>query len=323
MNVPVIDADQVEKSLSMAECIDAMQDLYANESSSMALQPKRIVSHFDVNSVALVMPSFSERLGLFAVKLVTEFKSNPEKYSLPTQGGLTILMDSKNSVILAMLDSAAVTALRTGAVSGLATRYLSRENSREIGSIGSGQQARSMLEAVCSVRKKIRRAKVYSRNRENSQRFAKEMEQKLGITVESVTERSQASKGVDILNVATNSSTPVTSWLEIDTGTHVNSVGTLPDRREMDLETIIKSELFVDTKDGVTTEAGDVLHAINSGRLMASDIKGDLFELVSGSKAGRTDSTTVTLFKSVGFALQDVYASERVFAHLFGTSNRG
>lgn len=307
----------------MSECIDTMEDLYSTESSSMSLQPKRIVTHFDPESVALVMPSFSPRLGLFAVKLVTEFKGNPSKYSLPVQGGLTLLMDSRNSAVLAMLDSAAVTAIRTGAVSGLATRYLSRDDSEHVGSIGSGQQARAMLQAVCSVRKEIRHVKVYSRSRDNSRRFAQEMERKLGILVESVSDRRDATSGIDILNVATNSSTPVTSWVEIPPGAHINSVGTLPDRREIDLETILRSELFVDTKEGVTTEAGDVLHAIKSGRLEPDDIKGDLFELVSGSKPGRRDSTAVTLFKSVGFALQDVYASGRVISNLFRSSNRG
>lgn len=322
LRVPIIDAKEIQKSLTMLECIDAMEDLYSTESSAMSLQPKRIVTRFDSDSVALVMPSFSSRLGLFAVKVVTEFKKNPTKYSLPVQGGLTLLMNSKNSAMLAMLDSAGLTAVRTGAVSGLATRYLSREDSEQVGSIGSGQQARTMLEAVCAVRKKIRRARVYSRNSNNSGKFAEEMEEKLGIVIESVSERRNATNGVDVLNVATNSSIPVTSWEEIPPGTHINSIGTLPDRREMDLETVLRSELFVDTKEGVISEAGDVIHAMKSGRLKPDDIKGDLFELVSGSKAGRTDTRAITLFKSVGFALQDVYASGRILSNLFGSSNR-
>ncbi len=321
MNVPILSGDQVRANLSMADCIDAMEDLYSKESSSFSRQSKRIVTSVDSDSVVLTMPAFSERLGLFVVKIVTEFKRNPERYSLPVQGGLTLLMSSKSSQVLAMLDSPAITALRTGAVSGLATRYLSREDSERVGLIGSGQQARSMLEAVCTVRKKIKYAKVYSRNRSNGARFASEMKDRLGIEITAVSDRKTALKDIDILNVATNSSTPVVAWEEIPPDSHVNSVGTLPERREMDLQTILNSDLFVDTREGVIEEAGDVLHAIQSGNLSPSDIKADLFELVSRSKAKKSDSGRVTLFKSVGFALQDVYASDRVWKSLSAKSN--
>jgi len=249
---------------------------------------------------------------MFAVKIVTEYKRNPGKYSMPVQGGLTVLMNSRNSSILAMLDSPSITSIRTGAVSGLATKYLSRADSQQVGSIGSGQQARAMLEAVCAVRK-IQRVKVYSRDPKNSNLFAAEMAEKLDIPIEAVTDRKKAAESVDILNVATNSSTPVVNWEEIPENVHINSVGTLPERRELDLDTIVNSELYVDTKEGVLNEAGDVMHAIHSGKLKESDVRADLFQLVTQSCPGRTNETKTTLFKSVGFALQDVYASSRVY----------
>ena len=322
MNVPTLTADQVQSNLAMKDCISAMEELYSHEADSVSKQPKRIVTVIDPDSVILTMPSFSEKLALFAVKIVTEFKRNPENYSLPVQGGLTILMDSRNSATLAMLDSPAVTALRTGAVSGLATKILSRQDSSQLGVIGSGQQARAMLEAVCSVRK-IKSARVYSRNQSNSTRFALEMQEKLGLPIESVSDRRTAMNNADILNVATNSSTPVVAWEEIASGTHINSVGTLADRRELDLETILRSDLYVDTKEGVLAEAGDVLYALKSEQLKPSDIKGDLFELVSSTrKFSRKNETQVTLFKSVGFALQDVYASAYIYRNfLRGNSN--
>ncbi len=322
MNIPILSADQVQSNLTMKGCISAMEDLYSHEAGSISKQPKRIVTVIDPDSVILTMPSFSEKLGLFAVKIITEFKRNPENYSLPVQGGLTLLMDSGNSATLAMLDSPAVTALRTGAVAGLATKILSRENSSQVGVIGSGQQARAMLEAVCSVRK-IRSARVYSRNQNNSTRFALEMQEKLGLPIESVSDRKAAVRNADILNIATNSSTPVVVWEEISPGTHVNSVGTLPDRRELDLETVLRSDLYVDTKEGVLAEAGDVLHAVKSGQLTPGDIKGDLFELVSGARQfSRKNVTQITLFKSVGLALQDVYASAYIYRNfLHGESN--
>ena len=180
----IIDAEKVRSNLTMADCIDDMEELYSNEESSMIHQPKRVVTRIDNESVILTMPSFSDRLGMFAVKIVTEYKKNPEKNSLPVQGGLTVLMNSRNSSILALLDSPTITSIRTGAVSGLATKYLSRADSQEVGSIGSGQQARAMLEAVCVVRE-IKHAKVYSRDPTNSNLFATEMSDKLDITVRS------------------------------------------------------------------------------------------------------------------------------------------
>jgi ornithine cyclodeaminase len=297
-----------------------MEELYSNEESSMILQPKRVVTHIDNESVILTMPSFSTRLGLFAVKIVSEYKKNPEKNSLPVQGGLTVLMSSRSSSILALLDSPTITSIRTGAVSGLATKYLSRSASQEVGSIGSGQQARAMLEAACVVRK-IKHAKVFSRDSRNSNLFAVEMSDKLDITVEAVRDRKSASEGVDILNVATNSSIPVLSWDEIPKNIHINSVGTLPERRELDLDTIVNSELYVDTKVGVLSDAGDVIHAVHSGKLKESTIKGDLFELVTGTRQAKTDLSGTTLFKSVGFALQDVYACNRVFHNVSRSNN--
>ena len=305
----------------MHDCIEAMKDLYSNEADSISHQPRRNVTVIDPDSVILTMPAFSQKLGFFAVKIVTEFKKNPERFSLPIQGGMTLLMDSRNSAILAMMDSPAVTALRTGAVSGLATSLLSREKSRKIGLIGSGQQARAMLEAVCAVRK-IESAKIYSRNPKNAIQFASEMENKLGLPIETVAERKIATRDADILNVATNSSTPVLSWEEIIPGTHINSVGTLPDRQELDLETVVRSDLFVDTKQGVLTEAGDVLNAVKSGRLTPNDIKADLFQLVSNSRERPGSQDRVTLFKSVGFALQDVYASAYVYRNLYGEKSQ-
>jgi ornithine cyclodeaminase len=301
----------------MRDCIEAMKDLYASEADSVSRQPRRNVTIIDPDSVILTMPAFSQKLGFFAVKIVTEFKRNPERYSMPIQGGRTLLMDSRNSAILAMLDSPAVTALRTGAVSGLATSLLSREKSRKIGLIGSGQQARAMLEAACVVRK-IESAKIFSRTPKNAQRFASDMGKKLGLPIETVTERKMVLQDADILNVATNSSTPVLSWEEIPPGIHINSVGTLPDRQELDLETVVSSDLFVDTKEGVLAEAGDVLNAVKSGRLTPNDIKGDLFQLVSNSPRLPGNQDRVTLFKSVGFALQDVYACAYIYRNLYG-----
>ncbi|MGI0085745.1 MAG: ornithine cyclodeaminase family protein, partial [Nitrososphaerales archaeon] len=290
----------------------AMEDLYRKESMEIASQPMRTLNRLDEDSIILTMPSYSRRLKRFAVKIVSEYRNNPKNFSLPVQGGVIVLIDANNSQALAILESATLTATRTGAVSGLATRLLSREDSNSVAVVGSGQQARAQLEAVCLVRK-IYDARVFSRDFSHAERFAAEMSSNLGVTCVPHSERRTALRGADIIILATNSSEPVLEWGEVSRGAHINSIGTLPERRELDLDTVCKSRLYVDAREGVLKEAGDVIHAISSGRITENHILGDLGELLSGKSKGRQDRKDVTLFKSVGFAMQDVYASDRVF----------
>jgi alanine dehydrogenase len=286
--------------------------MYFDEADNIGTQPMRTLLRPSNDSLVLVMPAHSKFLKRLSVKVISEFKNNPHNFGLPVQGGKTLLIDAKNSESLAILDSSMLTSIRTGAVSGLATKILARKDSKVVGIIGSGQQARTMLEAICAVRR-ISNAKVYSPISENAERYGKEMSEKLRIQVNVAKERSLATKEADIIILATNSSNPVVSWRDVPEGCHINSVGTLPERRELDDETIANSKLFVDFRDGVLKEAGDFMHAIESGIIPPHNIKADLSELVRGSKAGRDSEKQVTLFKSVGFALQDVYAASSVY----------
>jgi alanine dehydrogenase len=312
MNFISLDGETIDEQLTMEECLGAMEDLFLNEGSSIAKQPMRTLLRVDPDSIIFTMPSHSPRLKRFAVKIVTEYKRNPERRSMPVQGGIIVLMDAEDSRVLATLDSSRITAIRTGAVSGLATKYLSRADSEVVAVVGSGQQARTMLEAVSRVRR-IKSALVHSRNLDNARRFASEMSVKLGIQVEPFSKKEDALKKADIINVATNSSIPVLNWSEVPVGAHLNSIGTLPERRELDRDAVCNSSIFVDTMEGVLKEAGDVIDAISSRALKKEAIRGDLSQLVKKEIVGRKDDSEVTLFKSVGFALQDVYASSFVY----------
>ena len=310
-----LNASDVRRALSVRECIDVMSDLYEDEAADVFAQPPRTVIRIDSSSVILTMPAYSPKLRRFATKIVTEYKENPLRNGGPIQGGVTVLMDSSDSKVLAILDSPEVTAIRTGAVSGLATKFLSRPDSEAVASIGSGQQARSMFRAVAAVRN-IKKGYVYSRNPENASLFASELSRDLGFEIRKCSARDEALKNADIVNLATNSATPVVKRSEIADGAHINSVGTLPDRQELDIQTIIDSALFVDTKEGVLREAGDIISAIKHGRISEKSIRGDLSQLARGIVKGREENVQITLFKSVGFALQDVYASSFVYTKL-------
>jgi ornithine cyclodeaminase/alanine dehydrogenase-like protein (mu-crystallin family) len=310
-----ISKDEIEDCVSMKDCIECLEKLFRYEGDKIARQPMRSFVTPDEDSVIFTMPALSEKLRRFSVKVVTEYKQNPVRFGLPVQGGITILLDAENSNLLALIDSAALTALRTGALVGLATKIISREDSRRVAVIGCGQQARKMLEAVCTVRE-VKSVRAYSRTFEHSRLFAQEMTRKLDGRIEIVEceSRKSALQDSDIVLLATNSKEPVIAWKELkEGGIHVNSIGTLPDRRELDAETIRNCRIFVDFKDGVMKEAGDIIFALSSGAITESQIEADLPELVRGEKVGRRGSYENTLFKSVGFALLDVYASSLIY----------
>jgi ornithine cyclodeaminase/alanine dehydrogenase-like protein (mu-crystallin family) len=309
-----LDAHSLSQNLSIRECVDQLELLYSKESEEIALQPLRVLTRIDENSVILTMPGYSKKLERFAVKIVSEYKNNPRLFGRKVQGGIVMLFDSKDGELLATMDSSRLTAIRTGALCGLATKLLSKNDSRKVGIVGSGEQARTQLEAVCAVRN-IEETRVYSRDFSHAEKFAREMSASLKVQVEAAGDKIELRKlDSDILIVATNSARPVLSWKDdVTPGMHINSIGTLPERQELDIETIANSRLFVDIKDGVLHEAGDVMNAIKTGRIDGNHIIGDLSDILLGKKNGRLSSADVTLFKSVGFALLDVYAANKAY----------
>lgn len=317
----VFGQDSVSKLLRMKECIDVIEGMYRDSWDEIQKQQARTITVIDNDSVILTMPGLSNKLKRFAVKIVTEFKRNPTLYNLPVQGGIIILINADNSSILALIDSPTLTAIRTGAVSGVATKLLAREDSSVVTVIGSGKQARTQLEAVCAVRR-ISEVRVYSRRYENAKAFSEEMSNKLNININAYEDRKKALNGADIIITATNSQTPVLDYYDVRSGTHINSIGTLPDRRELGSELLSRSLLFVDNRDGVLREAGDFIYAIKEGKITKDSIIADLSELILSLKPGRMSKEDITVFKSVGFALLDVFACNYLYEKAMRSSER-
>jgi alanine dehydrogenase len=317
-----LDSESLSRNLSIAECMDEIESLYARESEEIAYQPSRVLSRIDQDSIFLTMPGYSPILERFAVKIISEYKNNPKIAGRRVQGGVVMLFDSRNAELLAYIDSVRLTAIRTGAVSGLATKLLSRTDSKKVSVIGSGDQARTQLEAVCAARN-IEEARVFSRDFSHAKDFAAKMSEMLKVQIEAARDKRELCQiREDILIVATNSSNPVLNWTEdISPGMHINSIGALPERQELDLETVANSRLFVDNKQAVLREAGDIINAIKMERIDESHIIGDLSDLVLKKKAGRTNPSDITLFKSVGFALLDVYAANRAYENTRSKNN--
>jgi ornithine cyclodeaminase/alanine dehydrogenase-like protein (mu-crystallin family) len=207
------------------------------------------------------------------------------------------------------MEGASITGLRTAAGSAVATQYLARPEAATVGILGSGVQAESHLVAMCAVRP-VQTAWVYSRDRDRRTDFAKRMAARLGIEVTPVSSARAAVEGADIVVTATTAREPIVDGDWFAEGAHINCVGSgIPDRRELDDKIVQRAKIVVDTHASALEEAGDLLIPLSKGLIGREAIHADLGEVLTGQRVGRTDPQEITIFKSVGVALQDVAAA--------------
>ena len=265
--------------------------------------------------VILIMPALLPETGDFALKVVSIFGQN-RLHGLPTIHALVIALDPATGIPLGLLEGATLTALRTGAASGAATDLLARPEARTLAIFGSGVQARTQFEAVCAVRQ-IEAARVFSPSRDHAQAFATELgrEPWAPPSVSVADTPAAAVREAEIICTATTSSIPVFDGHQLRPGTHINAIGGYtPDMQEVDGATVARALLVVDSRVAALAEAGDLIIPIREGRISAEHIHAELGELVNGTQVGRTDPDQITLFKSVGVAVQDAIAAGRALA---------
>jgi ornithine cyclodeaminase len=258
------------------------------------------------------MPAYLSRSGEFAVKIVSVHPHNSDR-GLPTIHALVVALDAATGRPLALLEGGSLTAIRTGAASGAATDLLARPDARTVAVFGSGVQARTQLEAVSTVRS-IQRAWVYSLDAPGARAFVQEMAGRGPIPDElTIAETPQAAvQQADIICTATTSSTPVFQGGDLQPGTHINAIGAFtPAMQEVDTETVRRSLVVVDSREAAMAEAGDLIIPIQQGAISADWIRAEIGEIVAGVKPGRTNPEQITLFKSVGVAVQDAAAAAR------------
>jgi ornithine cyclodeaminase/alanine dehydrogenase-like protein (mu-crystallin family) len=254
---------------------------------------------------------------MFATKLLFVLNDNPSR-GLDSHQGQVILADGETGELRALLDASAVTAIRTAAVSALATRLLARENSDVLAIVGTGVQARKHLESIPHVRR-IQRALVAGRTRDHAQRFVAEMSGTASVELNAADSAEAAVRASDIVVTATDSPTPVIKREWLRPGTHVNAVGaSRPTAWEIDPRIYADAVLFCDRRESLQAEAGDYLQAVANGFITAIDAVGELGELVVGERNGRTSVDQITLFRSLGLAIEDLAAAEFVFARAGG-----
>lgn len=298
--------------LEMRDCMDAMEKAFAELASGTAVLPLRIGIR-PPGGLSLYMPAYLQGMNALACKVVTVYKDNPARHGLPTTIGKVLLQDPATGQVVCIMDGGYLTAVRTGAASGVATRHLARKDDGQVAGIfGAGIQAETQLWGVAEARK-LSRALVYDVAAPAAAAFATRMREKLGIPVE-VADAPEAVLRADILCTATSAATPIFDGAKVREGTHVNGIGShSPGARELDTAVVRRSLLVADSREACLNEAGDVMIPIQEGAIGPDHIHADLGEIVTGKRPGRTSAAQITLFKSNGLAIQDVAAAALVY----------
>lgn len=306
----------VESLLTMKEAIAAVEEGLKRLALGQAIMPQRTAIRMaGHHGLHLGMPAFIEGEaddpGVLALKVVTVYPDNPVNYSLPTTIGTILLNDPRTGALLAVMDAGFLTAMRTGAASGVATRYLARADARSCGVFGAGAQARAQLLAMAEVRP-LERAVICDLQPETRSRFAADMSARLGIPV--AEGDAEACLACDIVVTATSSTVPIFNGARLRPGTHINGIGAhAAAHRELDTEAVRRSTVIADDKPACLAEAGDILLAIREGAITEDHVRASIGEVVAGVKPGRSSAEEITLFKSVGLAVEDAATAARVY----------
>ncbi len=308
MRLRLLNGDDVRALLTMERAITLMRDAFAAVSDGGAFVPVR--SHIESASTgcqALVMPSYVAGGKHMGVKLVSIQESNPDR-DLPTVHGLMTLVDAQTGEPSVLIDAEALTAIRTGAASGLATDLLANPDATTVAIFGAGVQAATQLEAVAAVRS-IYRAFVFGRSADRATRFAQMMSRRLDVEVQAATDLRLLRQS-DIVCTATTAVHPLFEAEALPPGVHINAVGAFrPDTAEIPPGTVRNAVLVVDQRAACLAESGDILQAFSDAAAASRHIHAELGELVLGTRPGRSSTDQITLFKSVGIAVQDLVAA--------------
>ncbi|HKY42897.1 MAG TPA: ornithine cyclodeaminase family protein [Pyrinomonadaceae bacterium] len=314
MKILIVDSHQIKQLLPVVVCIDLMADALSALARDEVFQPLRtIVRPPNARGLLGLMPAYrSGERGAFGMKAICVFPENPSQGKDAHQGAV-MLFSRETGELLALMNATEITAIRTGAVSAVATRLLAREDSHELAIIGAGVQARSHVAALSCVRT-IRQARVCARNFDHAKQLAEELQPQSQFPVEPVRNNEEAVRGADIIVTATSSLQPVINKAWLSPGAHINAIGThSPNSREIDSATMAAARIFTDRRESALNESGDYLLAAKEGVVTPESIVGEIGEILIGTKSGRTSETEITLFKSLGLAIEDVVCADYVY----------
>lgn len=298
----IISGKEVYESLPMPEAIEAAKSAFIELSSGAANVPER--THISIGrhkGTTLIMPAYLGKSDALACKIASVFPDNSAK-GLPLVNAVVILLDAETGEILAAIEGASLTALRTGAASGLATDLLAGKDAKILAIFGAGVQGRTQAIGVCAVRN-IKKVLVYDHNPTNAEKFVAEMAKEIDADLFIAQSPKLAVSEADVICTATTATEPVFDGNDLQAGTHINAVGSFnPQMQEIDATTLKQaSKIIVDSREVVLREAGDLI----SAGIQLSDIYAEIGEIALGLKPAREIDSEITFFKSVGNAAQD------------------
>jgi len=305
MSVLLLTEDDVRQILTMEMALEAVEDGLRQLAIDEAQNVPRARTQTD-HAVLHVMSACAKRLGVMGYKAYGTSRKGTSFH--------VGLFDGKTGALMALIQADYLGQVRTGAASGVATEYMGRPDASEVGLFGSGKQARTQLQAICKVRK-IRHVQIYSPDEEHRRQFAGDMSELCQTEVEPVPRPEMAAEDKDIIITATSSREPVLNGHWISEGTHINAIGSnFLGKAELDAVTVRRCEsIVVDSKDQARIEAGDLVQPIEDGSIHWSDVH-ELGQVIVGRYTGRAHPQDVTLFKSLGIAIEDVAVAARVYA---------
>ncbi len=313
MELIILGERDVYELLPIADCIAVMERAFRTVASGGFAQPQRLIAWLPDRRGAIgTMPAFLAEPDAVGAKVITVFPGNRAE-GLESHQGSVLLHETKTGRPLAIAHAGAVTAIRTAAVSALATRILSNPSAARLALLGSGTQARTHLEAIRAVRE-IAHVKVWSRTPEHAREFARTESLRHGIPIEASDSPREAVRDSQIVCTLTAATAPVLEGAWLEPGMHVNAVGSsVPPFRELDTEAVKRARVFVDNRDCVLNEADDLRAPLGEGAIADDHILADLAQLAAGLAPGRASPQEITLFKSVGMAVEDIAATRELY----------
>lgn len=311
----IIDQQTIEKIVTMEEVIKLVRGAYIEYSQGRALVPMRTFLNVKkFKGTGLFMPAYSEGMRSFGIKVVSVFPENRHK-GLSTIIGVVLLNDAETGQLLAILEASSLTALRTGAASGLATDLLARPEASSVAVIGCGVQALTQLRAIAEVRK-IEKIFLYDLKRERAIELIERAKKWIaGPEYIITTSADQAVEKVEIVVTVTTSKKAVFSGRKLNPGTHINAVGAFtPEMQEIGEETLLRADkVVVDSREAVLKESGDIIQPINNNTFTPEKIYAELGEIANGEKPGREREEEIIIFETVGLALLDIALARLVY----------
>ena len=309
-----IDNRVVREILSMDAAISAVEEAFREKGQGKVVMPPKLYVFLDeFKGDFRVMPAYLRESNIAGVKVVSVYPNNSKLYNLPTVIAVVELLDPKTGKPLCIMDGTWLTAMRTGAAGGIAAKYLARVDSKIIGMVGAGTQARTQLEALNVVLKNIELVQVYDIIRSKSEEYARDMEKRLGIEIRVTDSIEKAVKNVDIVVTTTPSTRPIVKSEWIGEGVHINAIGAdAPGKQELDPMILKRAKIVVDDLEQAR-HSGEVNVPLSKGILSREDIYAELGEIIARLKPGRTSYEEITVFDSTGLAIQDIATAWLVY----------